>query len=231
MPGPGTAWRRRAVGRTVGRAVVLAGVLLVGGCGSASSPSASPSSTSATPSSSASPTPSPTPHATTPAPTHAQPTHAAPPPVSKVLVVIEENHSLDQMRTGMPYLAHLSDTYGYATDWRALTHPSEPNYLAIAGGSTFGVTDDNPPAVNAGRVGHAPSVFDQALRAHRTAATYAQSMPQPCDTDSHPQGAGRAYAVRHNPWVYFQDGRAGCLAHDRTRPGSRRRRGPTRCPT
>ena len=101
---------------------------------------------------------------------------------TKVLVVIEENHSLAEMRAGMPFLAALSDRYGYATDWHALTHPSEPNYLAIVGGSTFGITDDHPPAENSAMVGNAPSVFSQAREAGRTAATYAQSMPAPCST-------------------------------------------------
>ncbi len=209
MTGPSTA-------RTAAAAV--AGLLLVAGCGSSQqAPATSAPSASATSTPSATPTPSktPSPSKTASASAHVRAPHALSVPIAKVLVVIEENHSLDQMRAGMPYLAHLSETYGYATDWRALTHPSEPNYLAIAGGSTFGVTDDASPAINAGKVGRAESVFDQALHAGRTAGTYAQSMPVPCDTDSRPQGAGRAYAVRHNPWVYFEAGRAGCRAHDR----------------
>ncbi|MBV9831446.1 MAG: phosphoesterase [Marmoricola sp.] len=138
-------------------------------------------------------------------------------PISKVLVVIEENHSLAQMRERMPFLTHLSNAYGYATDWRALTHPSEPNYLAIVGGSTFGVNDDDPPAQNAPLVGHAPSVFDQALHAHKTADTYVQSMPLRCDTA--PLQANRIYAAPTNPWVYFEAGRKACLEHDQGLPG------------
>lgn len=124
--------------------------------------------------------------------------------------MIEENHSFEQMQTGMPFLAAMSQKYGYASDWHALAHPSEPNYLGIAGGSTFGVTDDNPPADNAPKVGQAPSVFSQALSAGKTAATYAQSMGTPCElTDAYP------YAVRHNPWTYFASERAACQAYDR----------------
>ncbi|MCW2853119.1 MAG: phosphatidylinositol-3-phosphate phosphatase, partial [Nocardioides sp.] len=135
---------------------------------------------------------------------------------TKVLVVIEENHTYDQMRDGMPFLADLSDTYGYATHWTAITHPSEPNYLAIAGGSTFGIRDDRAPEGHKSDIGSAPSVFDQALAAGKTAGTYAESMPQNC----HPYGGpGEAvgepkYAVRHNPWVYFSAGREHCLAYD-----------------
>jgi hypothetical protein len=128
---------------------------------------------------------------------------------TKVLVVIEENHSLRQMRAGMPYLAGLSDTYGYATHWHALTHPSEPNYLAIVGGSTFGVTNDAAPSTNARKVGRAASVFSQARRAGRTAATYAESIPSRCSLSNH-----GSYAVRHNPWTYFAADRTACRAHD-----------------
>lgn len=137
-------------------------------------------------------------------------------PLSKVLVVIEENHTLDQMRAGMPYAASLADEYGYATHWSALTHPSEPNYLAIVGGSTYGVVDDRAPDANAAKVGHAQSIFGQALAADRTARTYAESMPGTCHVWDHPDKAVATptYAVRHNPWVYFADERDQCAEHD-----------------
>jgi hypothetical protein len=169
-----------------------------------SAPTGDPPRTANTPS----PTPTPTPTATSAAPSAAT--------TSKVLVVIEENHSLAQMRAGMPFLARLSIRYGYATHWTAIRHPSEPNYLAIAGGSTFGVTDDASPAANASKVGGARSVFGQAKAAGRTAATYAESMPQNCHVWDYPdKSVGTpVYAVRHNPWVYFERGRADCQAHD-----------------
>ncbi|MFS3130046.1 alkaline phosphatase family protein [Nocardioides sp. Bht2] len=135
---------------------------------------------------------------------------------SKVLVVIEENHTLGQMQSGMPYLAGLSARYGYATHWQGLAHPSLPNYLAIAGGSMFGVTDDRSPAAHAGDVGDAVSVFDQAIDAGKTAGTYAESIPEHCHPYDFPDRAdGKPlYAVRHNPWTYFDSGRSDCLAHD-----------------
>lgn len=127
-------------------------------------------------------------------------------PVTKMLVFVVENHSLAQMRSGMPWVARLADRYGYTTRYRAITHPSLPNYLAIAGGSTFGVTDDQPPAAHPVR---RPSVFGQAVAAGSTATIYAEGMTSNCRlTDT-----GR-YAVRHNPWTYFRRERADCRAHD-----------------
>jgi acid phosphatase len=133
-----------------------------------------------------------------------------------VLVVIEENHTIEQMRDGMPYLAGLADRYGYATHWRAITHPSEPNYLAIAAGSTFGITDDRSPAAHEERLSNAVTVFDQALASDRTAATYAESMPENCHVYDFPDRTDGVpiYAVRHNPWVYFPSGRDECLRDD-----------------
>jgi hypothetical protein len=129
-------------------------------------------------------------------------------PATKVLIVVEENHSLAQMQAGMPYTYALAKQYGYATGYRAITHPSLPNYLAIAGGSTFGVTDDGSPAAHP--LG-ASTVFGQALANGRTAKTYAESASATCDMRT----AGR-YAPKHNPWLYFTPAaeRAGCRNYD-----------------
>src|SRR5207249_4807329 len=66
--------------------------------------------------------------------------------VSKILVIMEENHSTDQVfPDGMPYLWQLAHRYGHATRWDAITHPSLPNYLAIFSGSTFNDPQDCSP--------------------------------------------------------------------------------------
>jgi acid phosphatase len=129
------------------------------------------------------------------------------PAVDKLLVVVVENHSLRQMRRGMPWTFKLAKRYAYADRYRAITHPSLPNYLAIAGGSTFGVRDDRPPAAHRLR---GASVFGQALRSGHTAKVYAEGMPRRCARAD----GGRRYAVRHNPWTYFVGERPACRKHD-----------------
>jgi acid phosphatase len=121
-------------------------------------------------------------------------------------VFVVENHSLDEMRSQMPWTASLARRFGYATAYHAMTHPSLPNYLAIAGGSTFGVTDDADPSSHAVP---APSVFGAALAAGRTARVYADAMPAPCAASSSGE-----YLVRHNPWTYFPAERSGCRRFD-----------------
>jgi hypothetical protein len=126
--------------------------------------------------------------------------------VTKLLVVVEENHSLTQMKQGMPYTFGLAKKYGYATGYVASTHPSLPNYIAIAGGKTYGISDDRDPAWHRLR---GPSVFGQALAHRRSAAMYVQNMPGRCVL--HSKGP---YAVRHNPWTYFVHERRRCRTHD-----------------
>ena len=128
--------------------------------------------------------------------------------VTKVLVIVEENHSLDEMRSQMPYLAGLAERFGYADHYTAIRHPSLPNYLAIASGDTFGVADDAAPADH---VLQGPSVFSQARDAGLSAGTWEESMAQPCQLT--PDGSTR-YAAKHNPWAYFADDRAACQAAD-----------------
>lgn len=117
-----------------------------------------------------------------------------------------ENHSLTQMRSEMPFTHALAERFGYADHYHAITHPSLPNYLAIAGGDTFGVRDDDSPAAHPLS---GASVFGAAVRHGSTARLYAEAMQQPCQ--SQPAGT---YAVKHNPWAYFTDETALCRQGD-----------------
>jgi hypothetical protein len=125
---------------------------------------------------------------------------------TKLLTIVVENHSFSEMRRQMPYLYGLAQQYSYASGYVAVTHPSLPNYLALVAGSTFGVRDDAGPSTH--RLAGA-TVFDQALAAGKTARVYAEGMTSNCMV----KRVGR-YAVKHNPWAYFPDGRAACGAHD-----------------
>jgi acid phosphatase len=136
----------------------------------------------------------------------AQAAAASTPQVTKVLVFVVENHSLAQMASSMPFVHSLAQQYAYADNYTAIRHPSLPNYLAIAGGSTFGVTDDKAPSAHRLR---GASVFSQARRAGLTVKLYAESAPRHCALAN----AGR-YAVRHNPWAYFVADRTACRRYD-----------------
>lgn len=127
---------------------------------------------------------------------------------SKVLVVVLENHGLSSALRQMPFLTSQAKGYARASSYYAVTHPSLPNYLVLAGGSTFGVTDSKSPSSHRLSGG---SVFGQLIAHGRTAKTYAEGMTLRCQRTNR----GR-YAVRHNPWAYFASSRERslCLKYD-----------------
>jgi phosphatidylinositol-3-phosphatase len=194
------------------RALTLAAAVLAAAataCGASSGPTVGPTTASSAQSS----TEPSTPLATTTAPSPTAPHSASPGTtrpatsgISKVLVLIVENHSLDTMRQQMPWTFALAQRYGYASGYHAVSHPSLPNYLAISGGDTFGIVDDRSPAAH---VLHGASVFGQALAQHRTAKVYVEDMA----TDCAPYDQG-TYAVRHNPWTYYVDEHSACARYD-----------------
>lgn len=202
-------WPYDVSGRRAASAVFVAASLLTTGVGcSAGSPLDSgqlPGSESDTTSASST---GPTPGSATPvAPPDGTPDGTPVGRVDKVLVFIVENHSLEQMKSGMPYTASLAATYSYADHYQAVAHPSLPNYLAIVGGTTSGVLDDGLPDAHA-RSG--TSVFGQALSHGLTARVYNDGMPQPC----YAKDGGDGYVARHNAWTYQLDERELCAQDD-----------------
>jgi acid phosphatase len=85
----------------------------------------------------------------------------------------------------------------------AVTHPSEPNYVALVSGGTQGVHNDGVYNLDA------PSLFDQVEAAGRTWHVYAQGFPGNCSavasTDEVADGPGQRgdYARKHNPAISF----------------------------
>ena len=87
------------------------------------------------------------------APAAAQTTaDAAVPRYAHVLVIVEENKDYDQILDPAfaPHFAALAAIYGNATSFFGEVHPSEANYVALLGGDTFGIRDDDPFYCHAG---------------------------------------------------------------------------------
>ncbi len=115
-----------------------------------------------------------------------------------VVIVVEENHSFDDVigSSAAPYFASLVAQGALFTQSFALTHPSQPNYLALFSGSTQGVTDDScPQTFNADNLGH------QLLAAKLGFTGYSEDLPSVGSTDCFPG----EYDRDHNPWVDFTD--------------------------
>ena len=132
----------------------------------------------------------------------ATPAHAAVaaalPGYDHIVVVIEENHSYSEVigNAGAPYLTSLANGGANMTQSFAVTHPSQPNYLALFSGSTQGTTSDScPHTFSAENLGH------QVLAAGSTFAGYSESMP----SDGYTGCTSGNYARKHNPWVDFSN--------------------------
>lgn len=134
------------------------------------------------------------------------------PAIRHVVWVLMENKPPQVLDSpGAPYLARLARTYGYATDYRAITHPSTPNYIALTSGGTHGVTHDRGPSISAipGRTYAlgVPSIFGQ-LRGGRSRALV-ESMPTTCDRVTR-----FPYLTRHNPEAYYTNLGSDCSRYD-----------------
>jgi len=94
----------------------------------------------------------------------------------------------------MPYFNELAKSYTLLTQHYAVAHPSLPNYLALIGGDTFGVTFDCTKCIF-----DAETLPDLIEASGRTWKSYQEDMPSPCYAGAE---AGD-YAMKHNPFMYF----------------------------
>lgn len=120
-----------------------------------------------------------------------------PGPPAHIVVVVFENKSYRQVtRSGQaPWLHDLAASSLVFTDSHAVTHPSQPNYLALFSGSTQGVTDDHCPV----NLGDRPNLARQLMDAGLSFVGYSEGLPGP----GSPACGGGGYAAKHSPWVHF----------------------------
>jgi phospholipase C len=152
----------------------------------------------------------------------------APPRYEHIVVIVGENQSYAPMMDGKatPNLKRLAETYGVASNFFAEVHPSEGNYVAMVGGSTFGINDDDaiychPGSTErfcdkSGKPGYADhtirgrSIVDQLEERGLTWKGYFQDLPEPGslavrvpDPEHLKPGEYPRYAAKHNGFVNF----------------------------
>jgi acid phosphatase len=172
---------------------ILIGCLILTGCSPGrTASSASPSG----PASAVSPA-SPAQPASPGSASAAPPTTGVPRP-EHIVVAVFENHGYDQVigNGQAPYLNGLAAQGALLTDAHGVTHPSQPNYLALFAGSTSGVRDDSCPRDLAGTA----NLGSQLAAAGLSFAGYSEGMPS---TGYRGCGGGDGYARKHNAWVDF----------------------------
>ena len=145
------------------------------------------------------------------------PADAAMPHYAHIFVIVEENKDYARIvgSADAPAITQLAKTYGSASRFYAETHPSEPNYVAMVGGYTYGIRDDDafycrphdarPYCRHSRRPGYvdhtidAPSLANQLDAAGLSWKNYEESLPRP---GSLAVVAGY-YASKHSGFLNF----------------------------
>lgn len=133
-----------------------------------------------------------------PTPTSAPP---AIPSFGHVFVILMENEESTSIigNSSAPYINGLAAQYGLATNFTAVAHPSEPNYLALWSGSTQGVTDDGVYNFSG-----SSTLADQVEASGRSWHVAAQNVPLDCYTGATASGGADGtgtYARKHEPAI------------------------------
>jgi hypothetical protein len=123
--------------------------------------------------------------------------------VRHIFVIMLENHSEKSVigDPNTPYITSLAQDNASAADYYGVTHPSEPNYIALLSGSNWWLNQDDPSV----RLDHV-NLVDELESAHKSWGAYLEAMPADDKTvDYWPSAANPLYASKHNPFVLFND--------------------------
>ncbi|HET9963302.1 MAG TPA: alkaline phosphatase family protein [Nitrospiraceae bacterium] len=128
-----------------------------------------------------------------------------------IVIVIEENHSFKQIigSPAAPYLNQLAAQGALLTNYYGVTHPSQPNYLALfAGLMDTGIENKCPLTINI------PNMRSALAQVGRTFTGYAEDLPAVGATDC----ILVAYARKHVPWVNWQESQINQVPPAENRP-------------
>jgi acid phosphatase len=125
------------------------------------------------------------------------------PSYAHVVVVVEENHAASAVlgNKAAPFINSLAAGGALMTQSYAVAHPSQPNYLALFAGDTFGVDSDACPL----NLGEAPNLAAQLISAGYSFGGFSEGLPAEGSTVCRAGG----YARKHAPWVNFSNVPAG----------------------
>ncbi len=159
---------------------------------------------------------------------HSAEAPTAVPRYEHIFLIIEENRSYVEIigeQSIAPNINRLAREYGLATQFYAEVHPSEGNYVAMLGGDTFGIHDDDafyckpkskdvycPGADKTGYVDHTVSqrsLIDQLNERGLSWKGYMESIPAAGSgvarwpASDQPGVPAEIYAVKHNGFMTF----------------------------
>ena len=109
------------------------------------------------------------------------------------VIVLENKEDSDVLGSPQaPFINKLAAQGAVATNAYGVTHPSLPNYLALVGGSTYGITSDCTDCSASGQ-----NLGTQLSAAGVSWKAYVEGYPGSCNT------TGDGYAKKHVPFLYF----------------------------
>jgi phosphatidylinositol-3-phosphatase len=128
-----------------------------------------------------------------------RPVAAAVPQFDHIVLVMFENKKYSSINgsSSAPYFNSLAARGAKFSQSFAITHPSQPNYVALFSGSTQGVTDDSCPI----NLGSKTNLASQLIGAGKTFTGYSEAMP----SDGYTGCSSGTYRRKHNSWVDFSN--------------------------
>jgi hypothetical protein len=115
-----------------------------------------------------------------------------PPSFQKVFVIVLEN-SAAESTLRQPYLKSLLRRGAYLNNFFAITHPSQPNYIAMTSGDAYGITGNKPVDLDVKHIG------DLLEARNKTWRQYASGFPGNCFVGE----ARLRYARKHVPFLSY----------------------------
>ena len=128
-------------------------------------------------------------------------------PFQYIVTILMENNGLCDVTPSLvsgcgsssipsPYLTTLAQTYGFNTHYTGISHPSEPNYVALFGGSTLGISSDGNCCFQL----NAPNLVDRLEAAGLTWKAFAEDASGSGTCSFMPPREGD-----HYPFIDFSD--------------------------
>jgi len=141
--------------------------------------------------------------------------------IQTVFVIMMENHNWSEImgNSSAPYINEvLLPQASYAEQYYNPpgNHPSEPNYLWLEAGTSFGIANDNSPSAN-----HLSTTKHLVTMLDNKGISW-KAYQEGVSGTTCPLVSSGLYAPKHNPMVYFDDVTGGnnpgspyCIAHER----------------
>ena len=127
------------------------------------------------------------------------------PAFKRIFIVLFENVAV-QDALKQPFMKQLVSQGGYLSNFFAETHPSEPNYVALVSGSTYGISDDGTYNLPDQHIGDLLEAKGHSWK------SYLEDYPGNCFAGS----SSGEYVRKHSPFISFTNvsgNKTRCNAH------------------